>query len=83
MKYRPHRRFLDESMKEVTEVADFADLVHHIQAECPDWYPMEKRPTSENTKIKPYGIDDRIGWNSHLVVVADEVWGWTDGPCEI
>lgn len=78
--YRPHCGLLDESMEEVAEVKDFADLVRHIRAKCPGFYPDDERPTTDNTEVKPYGRDDRIAWDTYIVVVNGNAWGFTNGP---
>lgn len=80
-KYRPHREFLDESMREVSVVANFSELVALMRSACRGW-PANKMPTEDNTKIEPYGrgIDSRTGWNTHIVTVDGAAWGFTDGP---
>jgi hypothetical protein len=79
-KYRPHRGQLSDSLAEIAEVEDFADLVRHMQATCPGFYPNDERPTIENTEVVPYLYDDRIGWDTHMVTVKCNAWGFTDGP---
>lgn len=80
-KYRPHREYLADSMREVSEVASFSELVKLIRSGCCDW-PEKDKPTEENTRVERYGsgIDHRIGWNTHIVTVAGAAWGFTDGP---
>lgn len=80
VKYRPHRGTLAEAMKEVIEVENLQDLIEHMQQEVIDWYPLNELPTLENTKIEPYIFDDRIGWDTHIVTVNGQAWGFTDGP---
>ena len=78
--YRPHRGSLDDSMREMVEVNDFSQLVRHMRREVESWYPKIEMPTEENTKLEPYAFDSRIGWNTYLVVVNGNAWGYTNGP---
>ncbi len=77
--YRPHRGMLEDSMREVVEITDFAHLVRHMRREVESWYPKEELPTEENTKLEPYCYDPRIGWDTYLVTVNGNAWGYTDG----
>jgi hypothetical protein len=77
--YRPHRGGLDESMREVVEVNDLPQLVRHMRREVERWYPKDELPTLENTKLEPYCFDDRIGWDTYLVTVKGQAWGYTNG----
>lgn len=79
-RYRPQRGSLDKSMAEVVEVTDLAALVEHMRNSVKDWYPPEELPTVKNTKVVPYLFDDRIGWNTHIVISRGSPWGFTDGP---
>lgn len=45
-----------------------------------DWYPKSKRPTRDNVTVEPYSFDKRINWNTHIVCVNGDAWGFTDGP---
>lgn len=81
MKYRPHRGMLADAMAEVAELAPDRDvLVAHMRAEVSNWYPQDEMPTRENVEVKPYGFDQRIGWDTHIVTVKGNAWGFTDGP---
>lgn len=79
MKFRPASSFLDleESMSHVREVADWAELMAFLKAE---YLPTE--PTDENVTIEKYGtgIDERIGWDTHVLCVAGRAALYTDGP---
>jgi len=79
-KYRPHRGTLADAMAEVVEVADLPALVEHMRKSVQDWYPPEELPTIKTTTVKPYAYDDRIRWNTYIVMVNGSVWGFTDGP---
>lgn len=78
--YRPHRGGLDESMREVVEVNDLPQLVRHMRREVESWYPKDELPTEENTKLEPYAYDPRIKWDTYLVTVKGQAWGYTNGP---
>jgi hypothetical protein len=80
--YRPHRGGLDESMREVVEVNDLAQLVRHMRRGVERWYPKDQLPTENNTKVEAYGYDRRIGWDTYLVTVNGQAWGYTDGNLE-
>jgi hypothetical protein len=80
--YRPHRGSLNDSLTEVVEVNNFAQLVRHMRREVESWYPKDKLPTVENTKLEPYAYDPRIGWDTYLVTVDGQAWGYTNGILE-
>ena len=42
--YRPHRGWLDDSMREVVEVNDLPQLVRHMRREVERWYPKDQLP---------------------------------------
>jgi hypothetical protein len=97
MKYRPHRRFLDESMAEVVDVDGRASLVEHLAADLRKW---GVDLTDSDVRVSPYGRDDRIGWDTYIVTIRNKQlsggsWffgamgpeyfgaiGFTDGPAE-
>lgn len=80
IKYRPHRQLLADSMAEVSEVTSLDELVRRMCDPIKHWYPADKLPTVHNVKVEPYGFDERIGWNTYIVTVDGEAWGFTDGP---
>lgn len=80
--YRPHRGGLHESMRDVREVASFPELVRAMRADVLSWYPIDQLPTEENTKLEPYGYDERIGWQTYLVTVDGHAWGYINGVPE-
>lgn len=77
--YRPHRGSLSKSMARVVEVNDLPQLVRHMRREVESWYPEDELPTLENTKLERYCFDDRIGWETYLVTVKGQAWGYTNG----
>jgi hypothetical protein len=70
MKYRPHRGWLADAMKEAVEVDGLAGLLAHLDA------------APERLTVKRYGCDDeRIGWTDvHLVLLDGVPVGWCEGP---
>lgn len=82
MKFREHRRLLDESMETVVELADYNALLDHLRKSAAHW-PTHPPVTAETVRIEPYGRDERIGWDTHIVTLKDYgVLGFTDGPAE-
>lgn len=79
MKFRPAGGFrtLAESMEHVREVKDWAELMAFLKAQ---WLPTEV--TDDNVTIEPYGRDDRIGWDTHLLCIDGRAALFTDGPLE-
>lgn len=76
MKIRPAGGMsLAESMERVARVSDRAALVAYLAEHYAFW-----GPTQENVSIEPYGFDDRIGWDTHLVCVDGKAALFTDGP---
>ena len=80
VKYRPHRGSLAAAMAEVVEVQDFVGLVNHMRSEVVSYYPSHRLPTIETTEVKPYAYDSRIGWDTYMVTVDGQAWGFTNGP---
>ncbi len=75
-KVRPAGSFfsLGESMNNVSEVRDFAELVTYLQGLYDFW-----QPTEDNVQVKPYGFDDRIGWDTWLVTIDGKAAVFADG----
>lgn len=77
--YRDHRGSLADSMKTVREYKSKSELISHLQSEL-DKYFAGKYDCNKIT-IKPYGFDERIGWNTHMVHLQGYgVFGFTNGP---
>lgn len=76
MKYREQRGTLKDSMKTVVELpATRAALAAHLSVGFPTPCPADR------ITVKPYGgIDPRNGWDTHIVCVNGDAWGYTDGP---
>lgn len=77
MKYRPQRGLLAEAMLEVRE---FDGSREQLQLLLPNGFTL--------VSVNPYTYDDRIGWDTHIVIAEwqDGDWvqqgaiGYTDGP---
>lgn len=77
--YRSHRGGLHDSMETVRPVKGFDDLVAVLRQEREGW-PDQSVVTSGSVLVKPYGFDERIGWDTHVVTVAGRAVGFTNGP---
>jgi hypothetical protein len=81
--FRPHRRLLADAMKEVVELSDKNALVSHI-ANGWKYFPNHGYDFNHDTiNVKPYGFDDRIGWDTYIVTYKKgnhiHVEGFTNG----
>ncbi len=76
--YRPHRGNLDTAMAEVVEISGREELVAHLRTV----WMSEVNESGSNVVVEKYGsgIDTRIGWDTHIVLVDDSPYGFTDGP---
>lgn len=68
--FRRHREFLDDAMKTVKEVfckKDISDITGY-----------------SNITVEKYGrpIDERNGWNTHIVCENGRACGFTNGPLD-
>jgi len=82
MKFREHRGGLAEAMETVVEVEGMRGLVAHMQKLAEQW-PSMPVINVNTVKVKPYGFDSRINWDTHLVTVEGYgVFGFTDGPAQ-
>ena len=77
MKFREQRGSLTDSMKTAVDLPDYAALIAHLRKLVPPWSML---PISAATvHIKPYGYDERIGWDTHIVTLDGYgVLGFTD-----
>ena len=68
MLYREHRGSLEDSMKTIFSIKSTKkDLSQIIGCNI------------EDIEVKEYGYDDRIGWNTFIVLVKGIPVGFTDG----
>lgn len=72
MKYRPHRGQLSDSMDEMVELKDRAALVEHLRADLAKWGVVI---TDADVKVEPYGRDDRVHWDTHIVTIRNKPIG--------
>lgn len=78
MKFRPVRELLSEAMAEVTTVTNLDELkAVAIPESLRSYFGDDPR-----IEVKPQRYDERIGWNSHIVLVNGQPTGYTDGPLE-
>jgi hypothetical protein len=86
MKFRQHRGGLQESMATVVEVADKTALIGFLRTIFDHWHkelPAEHFPRIDHdtVHIKPYEYDERIQWDTHIVLIDHYgPIGFTDGP---
>lgn len=66
IKYRQHSGGLKESMQEIVEIKTKGDLVRIL---LENYAPYITNITLDNVHIKPYGYDERIDWDTHVVTI--------------
>ena len=80
MKIRPATPFmsLGQSMKHVREIGSRAELIAFLDEEWLRGGPV----TDENVTCIKWGdgIDERIGWDTHLICVDGKAALFSDGP---
>ena len=76
--FRDHRNLLKDSMDTVRQVASLDDLILDLQKGLRFF---DRDIAKDQVTIKPYCYDNRIGWDTHIVIVEGYgVCGFTDGP---
>lgn len=75
LKLRPLVGGLDEAMSKVVEVESQEGLLAYLRGHYRFW-----KPSDENVTFEPYGFDERIGWDTHLVCVDGKAALYADGP---
>jgi len=77
-KYRDHKGSLTESMGTVQEFDTKNDLIYYLRGSLKK-FGVEF--SNESVQIKPYIYDERINWNTHIVIIGGYgITGYTDGP---
>ncbi len=66
--YRPHRGGFAESMKMVKAFTTKMELVEEARLFYGEFMPAEDI-TLDTVHVEPYGFDDRIGWETHIVIL--------------
>ena len=67
MRFRPQRGSLADAMSEMHEMpATKVALAAHLRCDIGD------------VEVKPYTYDERIGWDTHIVLVLGFPAGFTD-----
>ena len=81
MIFREHKGGLYESMQTCINVKDIDELYNVLSSRLSKYgYKF----TSDQLSIKPYGYDERIGWDTHIVTIGGYgVAGFTNGPLDI
>lgn len=76
--YRPQRGSLNTAMNEVVELDGRLELIDHLRK----GYGSEVNESGSNVTVEKYGsgIDTRIGWDTHIVLVGGIPYGFTNGP---
>ena len=64
-RYRDHRGLLSDAMKTVREFETRSDLVKYLQGDIDKFVPGKY--DCQKITIEPYGFDERIGWDTHIV----------------
>ncbi len=77
-KFRPHRGWLADAMKESVTVTDREGLMRHLRAIHPEFGP----PFDEaKIVVAPYGSDERVHWmHLHIITDGSGVIGFADCP---
>jgi hypothetical protein len=79
-RFRSHKGSLEASLETTVEVADLDGLIAYLVRDFAPFLQMDDKITRKTVSIKNYGgIDERCGWDTHLVIIDDYgVAGMTD-----
>lgn len=76
-RYRDHKGGLAESLETTQEFTDRGALLEYLQRTLDRWCKAEL--DLNKVTIEPYGFDERIEWDSHIVHLDGwGVFGFTD-----
>jgi len=79
VKLREHRGSLADSLATTIEIDPTIDAL--LLAIRNALAPYDVTVEAGMVKVSPYGFDERIGWNAHIVTVDGYgVFGFTNGP---
>ena len=80
MKFRDHRGSLTESMATVIDIPPTLEALKIIINTELGKYGVPEI-SDEMITVESYGFDNRIGWDTHIVIVNGYgVYGYIDGP---
>ena len=83
MKLREQRGGLAESMATVIEIPPTLEALKTAINNSLGQYGTWPVITAEMIEVVPYVFDNRINWDTHLVIIKDYgVYGYTDGPLQ-
>ena len=80
MKFRPQRGSYRESMAEVREFHTKLSFVEYIIHWAENQLFTYVRPNEITTEF--YANDIRNMWKTHVVIIGNNIIGFTDGPME-
>lgn len=69
MLFREHRGLLEESMKTCVPLANSKEALAKYIGEM-DMFLDNREVTKEMLTVKPYGIDERNSWDTHIVELS-------------
>ena len=79
MLFREHRELLSDSMTTCTEMDNSKDTVIEYIFNTLKDYGYTKHDVFHNTTVSYYCYDDRIGWDTYIVVIKGcGVFGFTN-----
>lgn len=79
--YREHRGGLADSMDTVVELESKDQLEKLILSKLDKWGKSGQHMIGDMT-VEPYGFDDRIGWDTHIVMMGVYAHGFTNKAVE-
>jgi hypothetical protein len=81
MKIRIHRGGLAESMATIANIEPTAEAIaEYLRSH---WGGLGYGVFSNDITVEPYCRDDRIGWDTYIVLMKDCAVAFTDGPLHI
>lgn len=78
MKIRVHKSLLSESMETVAEIKPTTESIAQYLRD--QWAGLGYNVRANNITVKPYCFDNRIQWNTHVVILNSSAVAFTDGP---
>ena len=82
MRFREHRGGLSESLETTVEIEATKVAIANRFNEALSGWPVPEA-TAEDVKVEPYGYDDRINWETHIVSIRGfGVFGFCDSPAD-